>query len=60
MNFKQIFCKHNWLWIGNRYTYDCKGVILNTYYQMKCEKCGRQYETLSDEFKLKGKIKKSF
>lgn len=60
MKLKQVFCKHNWLWVGNRHITDSKGYLLKTYHQMRCEKCGRQYETLSDEFKLKGKIKKAF
>jgi hypothetical protein len=60
MKFKQIFCRHNWLWIGNRNITDSKGNIIKTYYKVKCEKCGIQLETLNDEFKLKAKVKKDF
>ena len=60
MKLKQVFCKHNWLWVGCRHITDSKGYIIKTYQQMRREKCDRQYEPLSDEFKLQGKIKKAF
>lgn len=54
MNWKRIFCRHEWVQTGMRHTFDSyKGYILKTYYQMKCEKCGKTFETEHRDFKFK-------
>lgn len=52
MNWKQIFCKHQWVQTGLRHTFASDGYILETYYQMKCKKCGKQFETKYRNFKF--------
>ena len=55
MKIKQLFCRHSWLWTGTRHVSDSKGYILKSYFQFECEKCGYQFETLNDDYKLKSK-----
>ena len=45
MNWKRIFCKHKWVRTGLRHTLGSDGYILQTFYQIKCKKCGKHFET---------------
>lgn len=45
MNWKQIFCRHQWIRTRMRHTFATNGYILETYHQLVCEKCGKQFET---------------
>ena len=53
MAWKQIFCKHRWIQTGVRHELGSDGYILETYFQMKCKKCGKRFETkYRDNFKF--------
>ena len=52
MNWKRIFCRHKWVQTGVRHVLGTDGYILETYFQMKCKKCGKQFETKYRDFKF--------
>lgn len=45
MNWKQIFCRHEWVRTRMKHDFATDGYILNTYHLMVCKKCGKQFET---------------